>query len=164
MDGCIRNARRGDADVLIQLWQEMMDQHARWDARFRFEEGASREFQRRITGMIRSSRACVVVAEVRGRVIGFATGELTSRPETYPAGRYGFISELFVQEEYRHRGIGTALVQQILEWMRGRGVTVVELLAAERNAGGRAFWERLGFDAFLRLMRADLTQGTQEDT
>ncbi len=163
MEGLIRNARRGDADMLVQLWLEMMDQHALWDARFRFGEGASREFQRRITGMIRSPRACVLVAEVQGRVVGFATGELTSRPETYPDGSYGFISELFVREEYRNRGIGTALVQQVLEWMRKRGVTVVELLAAERNADGRAFWEHLGFEAFLRLMRVDLAPGVRPD-
>jgi GNAT superfamily N-acetyltransferase len=74
------------------------------------------------------------VAEVGGRVIGFATwlgtGDVTE------------IEDLFVDPDWMRRGVGRALVQDLIALARRRGVRRVEVTG---NPHARAFYERVGF-------------------
>ena len=50
-----------------------------------------------------------------------------------------------VAEAYRHRGIGTRLVDACLEALKAEGIHKVALLAFKYNDAGNAFWERQGY-------------------
>jgi ribosomal protein S18 acetylase RimI-like enzyme len=60
-------------------------------------------------------------------------------------GRRGFIHHMAVAEAYRHRGIGTALVDAALSALRTEGIHKVALLVFRYNEAGNAFWEKMGF-------------------
>jgi len=74
------------------------------------------------------------VAEADGRVIGFATwlgtGDVTE------------IEDLFVDPDSMRRGVGRALVQDLVGLARQRGVRRVEVTG---NPHARAFYEAVGF-------------------
>jgi ribosomal protein S18 acetylase RimI-like enzyme len=152
----IREAKRQDCAAVSALWLEMMDLHGAIDGRFRFEPGALREFERHFQATIRCRESRLLVAESDGRIVGYILGELHSRKPIYPAGRYGFISDLSVTADYRRQGIGRALALAVLDWFRLHRVTAVELFAAEANPVSLAFWRSLGFHDFLRMMRHEL--------
>ena len=79
-----------------------------------------------------------VLTDVAGAIIGF--GQLTIWP------RCGEISDLFVRAEYRSQGYGTALIQYMVQAARQmKGVTCVEIGAAESNPRALALYRRLGF-------------------
>lgn len=63
-------------------------------------------------------------------------------------GRRGWIARLVVAAEERGRGIGQALVEELERRFLQSGITRVNLLVLSDNAGGRAFWERLGYPGF----------------
>jgi GNAT superfamily N-acetyltransferase len=65
--------------------------------------------------------------------------------------RDGWIEDCYVQPHARRRGIGSALVQAALEWLRTQHVTRVELAVLVANHEGLTFWERQGF-APVRLL------------
>lgn len=154
----IREARRHDGPAVTSLWKEMMDLHGTLDGRFRFESGASREFEKHFVATIRSRDARVLVAEESSEVVGYILGEIHDRKALYPAGRYGFISDICVSAVYRKRGMGRALVEGLMLWFRNRGITAVELFAADMNPESNAFWRAMGFVDFLRLMRTDISK------
>lgn len=52
----------------------------------------------------------------------------------------------FVREEWRDRGIGSALMAQLEDVSRERGYPVVELLVAQDNERARRLYERLGYE------------------
>jgi ribosomal protein S18 acetylase RimI-like enzyme len=52
----------------------------------------------------------------------------------------GYLSMVIVDPEYRHRGIGTALVEELM----GPGTGITWLLRA-RDPDSVPFWEKLGF-------------------
>lgn len=60
-------------------------------------------------------------------------------------GRRGYISHTAVREDAQRQGIGTALVEAVLEALQDEGIRKVALVVFARNERGNAFWEKLGF-------------------
>jgi ribosomal protein S18 acetylase RimI-like enzyme len=67
-------------------------------------------------------------------------------------GRRGHIHHTAVAPGERGRGLGRALVARAMDALRDEGINKATLVAFADNAGGNAFWEKLGFAA-----RDDLT-------
>jgi GNAT superfamily N-acetyltransferase len=69
-----------------------------------------------------------------------------------------------VHRERRHAGIGTALIEHVLESLASHGVILVEVKTLDRSAGygpyesTRVFWERRGF---VQIDRIDPMPGWQ---
>jgi ribosomal protein S18 acetylase RimI-like enzyme len=56
---------------------------------------------------------------------------------------------MYVADDFRHRGIGQALVRASLEHARSRaGVRLVQLTVTQGNDAARSLYERCGFVAF----------------
>ncbi len=81
------------------------------------------------------------VAEEDGRV----TGELLCHHLRLPSGEGHelLLYSIGVRATHRRRGVGTALVQEMLGWMQGAGVPEVWVLAD--NPGAEAFYADCGF-------------------
>lgn len=60
-------------------------------------------------------------------------------------GRRGYIYHTAVLPEYRNRGIAAALVENVMSEMKVLGINKVALVVFDRNKGGNAFWEKMGF-------------------
>ena len=84
------------------------------------------------------------LADVDGAVVGLA-GLHTSLSLEYdqPAAK---ISALVVDEEWRGRGVGQALVAALEQEARAQGCGLLFLTTNERRADAHAFYARLGFE------------------
>lgn len=60
-------------------------------------------------------------------------------------GRRGYIYHTAVLPEYRNRGIAAKLVENAMSAMKNAGINKVALVVFDRNEGGNAFWEKMGF-------------------
>ena len=79
-------------------------------------------------------RGEVVVAEIGGRIAGFAVVlDLDGMAE---------LDGLFVEPALWRRGIGLALVEDAIHHARSRGLSLMTVVA---NPGAREFYERCGF-------------------
>lgn len=67
-------------------------------------------------------------------------------------GRRGYLYHTAVTPDCRHRGIGSALVQAVLDALAAEGIHKAALVVFSRNQAGNAFWEAQGF-----TVREDLT-------
>lgn len=151
----IREATKNDIANLCALWRKMMMFHENLDGRFRFTKDARQEYSRHIAGALHTRYMHVFVAEVEGEIIGYIYGEVQERRPIFPAGKFGFISDIYVEEEWRRKGVGRRLFYQMRDWMMKERITAIELLAAERNPYSVAFWESLGFVSYLKLLRRE---------
>src|ERR1051325_1852661 len=152
----LRDARRADCAAVAGLWRAMMTFHESLDPRFQFSRNADREFEEHFLASIRSRDSRIVVAEAGSEVVGYILGEIHVRRPLYPVGKYGFISDICVQDEWRRQGIGKSLVIDMMVWFGRKGVTTIELFAADRSPISRAFWQSMGFNDFLHLMRFEI--------
>ena len=105
--------------------------------------------------------AVAVVAELNGRVVGQCT---VSRVGRAPDAENGHVGELgiLVEEAYRGRGVGHALLRTALARSRGR-FEVVRLGVQANNVGARRLYERVGFRRAGTIPRAHRRDGTYVD-
>ena len=86
-----------------------------------------------------------LVAEAGGLVAGYVIA--------HHAADEGEILNLGVALAHRRRGVGRALVEQVLATLAARGVRVVYLEVRESNSGARRLYEALGFGEVARRAR-----------
>ena len=78
--------------------------------------------------------AVFLVYEADGRVVGLVRGNYD--------GSRAMIHELSVHSVYQRRGVGTALVGEIVKRFRERGASTVSATVIEESLG---FWQKVGF-------------------
>ena len=83
--------------------------------------------------------ALVLVAEEKGRVVGFATA---GRPRTPGLGE-GEVETLYVLDDWRDQGLGRGLLQRAAADLAERGCASLFLWVLEQNPS-RFFYERMG--------------------
>jgi GNAT superfamily N-acetyltransferase len=89
------------------------------------------------------------------KVVGFAS--MTIKNNLWRLANLGHIDEMIVDEKHRGSGLGTQLLQEIIEHARRRGCVRVELDSSFHRKMAHAFYERNGFEnrAYLFSKRLD---------
>lgn len=80
------------------------------------------------------SAAIFLVCEMDGKVVGYIRGNYD--------GSRAIIHQLSVHSVYQRRGIGTALVKEIVKRFQERGAPTVSATVTEESLG---FWQKVGF-------------------
>ena len=74
-------------------------------------------------------------------------------------GRRGHVYHMAVAEDFRRRGVGTALLNRCLDALKAEGINKVALLVFKYNDAGNAFWAKQGF-----VVREDVAYRNKELT
>lgn len=149
----IRRATARDIKEILPVWGELAHYHASLDPAFTPSPQWSREYSAYLRTLMGRDDALAVVAREGPEVIGYAVGRITTLPPFFEHRFRGYIHDVFIRESFRRRGVGRRLVEEILEWFRTRGVTLVELTVAANNREAIPFWERLGFLVYMHQMK-----------
>lgn len=143
-DITIRAATLLDAETLIRHRRMMwLDMGRQGEENFAVMEMAAREyFQTALPdgsyrGFVAMNPTNEVVGGV-GVVVSPWPGQLGSR-----LPKRAMILNMYVEREYRRRGIARALMEKAIEWCRENGFSNVGLHASEE---GRPLYEKLGFE------------------
>ena len=97
------------------------------------------DVERRFAALIAREDVVVILA---GEV-GFAY--LTLRPSPYYDGPVAMLEELYVAPSHRGNGLGTTMMQRVLDETRKQGAGEVQINVDEVDADARRFYERHGF-------------------
>jgi GNAT superfamily N-acetyltransferase len=151
----IRAAGVDDIDFLVRHRRMMWwDMGRRNEAELGLMEEAAREYFAVAVGK-GSYRGFLAVA-ARGKVVGGAGIVLSAWPGILGqrSPRRAMILNMYVEREYRRRGIARALMVKMISWCRENGFVSVGLHASDE---GRSLYEQLGFEP-TNEMRLDLRE------
>lgn len=130
----IRKLDERDFDALLSLFERVAGER-RWIGT---EPGFDREqYRSRWPKMLRGEGAGFVWTE-RERIAGYIG--------VYPHEEYGHVIGMLVDERFRGRGIGKALLARAVEWARTQGLAQISLLVFPHNKRALALYRNAGFE------------------
>jgi ribosomal protein S18 acetylase RimI-like enzyme len=140
----LRTAVDSDFKQLEPLWRALYQHQYEHGMLLQLPEGAYDAWLKSMQPFL-GRFANIVVAELDGKLVGFVAGRVRTLPPYFGSATIGAISEVFVSDEYRSRGIGERLLNFGLKWFVDQGVSRVELQVVAGNPGGIKFYRRLGW-------------------
>lgn len=98
----------------------------------------------------RNQNTLILIAELENKPVGYALGRIFQQDETSDngTGLMGLLDELFVDDIARGFGLGQKLIDEIMEWMKKRGVNRVKLHAYSWNKHALKIYEKNGFKEY----------------
>ena len=154
----IRQAIPADVPAVLPMVRRVAALHAEWDAaRYAMEEDPGRLYDGWLRQRAADPRSVFLVAERQGgQLVGFLIGEIEREIPIYRIREYGFIHDLWIDEDYRHEGLGRQLAMLAVERFRAMGVTQVRLHTAAANDAARKLFEQCGFRVSLMEMLCEV--------
>lgn len=107
---------------------------------------------RELPAMLADESYAVFVAEEQSALSGFVEVGIRSYAEGGPDGPAAYIEGIWVEPEWRRRGIAGALLAAAEDWARGRGLDWLGSDALIDNAPSHAWHEAAGFAEVERLV------------
>ena len=125
-----------DCVAVADLLVEQMGEH-----RVHAERSRLREV---VTGVMTDDRhGFMLVAKDDGRVVGVAY--VASILSVEHGGPVGWLEELYVSPDHRGAGIGTALLDAVLNQARERGLVAIDLEVDVEHQRAESLYKRFGF-------------------
>ncbi len=133
----IREASSEDAEALAVIYnQGIVDRIATLETEERTPE------ERRAWLAARGPRHPVLVVEVEGRVVGFGSLNVFNPRQAYD---HVVDFSIYVERAWRGKGVGSRLLQVLIDRARRIGFHKMVLAAFPFNQGGVALYEKFGF-------------------
>ncbi len=140
---------------MVEIWKEFMDLHSDLDPFLERRDNGHEHFKKYLKERIDSDDATVLVATDDDKVIGFSIVYISNHPPVLKVERYGHIDSLAVRSEYRRRGVGTAILDKIHEWLESRSIDRIQLNVLPNNVEASSFWRKKGFRDFTHTLCMD---------
>jgi ribosomal protein S18 acetylase RimI-like enzyme len=141
----IINADESHISEIVGLWIEFMDFHRDCDPLFTRAADAHLRFEEYVKDLMTKDTTQILVAVDRGEVIAYSISWIAERPPVFQDRVLGFISDLGVKSTRRRKGIGTQMLERILNWFESQGIHRIDLRVAAKNRAALSFWHRRGF-------------------
>jgi ribosomal protein S18 acetylase RimI-like enzyme len=154
----IRPAEPDDLPALGRLGGLLMREHFAYDAHRFLPPGEDPEdgYAWFLGTQLKSDHAAVLVAEHESRILGYVYVGVEPLSWRDLRDESGFLHDLVVAPGDRKQGIGTALLEAALAWLRERGQVRVVLWRAEQNTSAQQVFARRGFRRTMVEMTLDL--------
>jgi ribosomal protein S18 acetylase RimI-like enzyme len=132
----LRLAALADLELAVELMREFYQESG-----FTLDTARGREAMRGLIADEALGRLWLI--EDGGAVAGYIA--LTFGWSIEYQGRDAFIDDLYLRSEFRGRGLGTRVMEQVEAEARARGVQALHLEVARDNRAGQALYLRSGF-------------------
>ncbi|GAB2190354.1 GNAT family N-acetyltransferase [Sessilibacter sp. MAH2] len=141
----LRKATLDDSEVLKSLWHKL--DVSLPETPFIANMDYRQEFHEALAEQIESNKATLtLVAAVNELIVGCVCGYVYEKPEAINTP-VGLIHNLWVEPEYRRKGVATQLVQSIEADLINSGAKSFQV-AWRHTDDARRFWQKMGFIAY----------------
>lgn len=155
-DVLIRRAQARDLSELGELGAALMRTHYAFDPLRFLEPGDDHGYARFLGSQIEEDGSVVFVAERQRRIVGYVYAAIEPLSWKELRDECGFIHDLLVADVARRAGIGEALLEEAIEWLREQGLPRVVLGTAAQNETARRLFDRRGFRPTMIEMTLEL--------
>jgi ribosomal protein S18 acetylase RimI-like enzyme len=158
----LRRAAPEDLPSLTEIHAQVQELHrrARPD---HFREVETSVLEARLRELLTHPDTSVWVAELSGAVVGYLVSiwQLRAANSFCVEQRWCLLDQVGVHEDFRSRGIGSALLRAAIDEARSAGIEQIELSSWAFNRAAHRAFERAGF--IPKTLRFELRDGSARD-
>ncbi|MGD0465030.1 MAG: GNAT family N-acetyltransferase [Tepidisphaeraceae bacterium] len=142
----IRPANAEDVSAVLPMVAKTCALHETWDpAKYGFLPNPHERYRRWLTQRVSDPRSVFIVAQREQRIVAFLIGTVEAEIPIYRVKEFGFVHDLWVEEEYRNEGIARQMVMLAIERFKALSVSQVRLDTAAANEPARKLFASCGF-------------------
>jgi GNAT superfamily N-acetyltransferase len=145
----VRAATTADLPLLRRFQQAIVAAERPFDPTL--QRGEVRYYD--LDALLNRPDACLLVAVDGDQVIGSGYARLAAAEPFLQHANYAHLGFMYVEPDYRGRGINAQIIEALKLWAATQGVTELRLRVYALNAPARQAYERFGFSAHLLEMR-----------
>lgn len=152
----IRKAKLKDIKQVTSYGVSLLKQHYDLDSYFAPAKNVHQVYEKFFKSCIRAKNRILLVAEENKKIVGYAVGELGSRPPVFKIRKFGFISDIFVEEKFRKLGIAKHFLQGLKKWFKSKNLKYIELTVHVKNEIAKKAWAKYGLEDYIIKKRATM--------
>jgi ribosomal protein S18 acetylase RimI-like enzyme len=141
----IRPAEPDDITTLVRLNAALFDEDAGQRDPFTNLNWPNEQGNEHFTERVTDDHSRCLLVETTDQVIGYLAGYLNEKTELRPV-RVAKLESMYVEKDYRSRGVGKSVATDFLEWASTRGATRASVSVFAANDRAIEFYQRLGFE------------------
>ena len=145
----IREATAADLPALLAFEQGVVEAERPYDSSIK--PGSVHYYD--IAKLVAQSESFVVVAENSGQLVGTGHATLKRSLEHVEHDRHAYLGLMYVKPSYRGQGVVQRIIEELLTWARGEGITDFFLDVYPGNEPAVRAYERFGFRAHMLEMK-----------
>lgn len=123
----IREFREDDAPIVRDMMTRLAKQRQESTHDLVLKSEYARFFSAYMLGLLKNPDAVVKVAEDQGKVVGYAIATRGREPQYYKYSQVARLSDVFVLESHRNKGIARQLLSAIEEWAQQAKLQALEV-------------------------------------
>ena len=139
----IRVASKDDLELLQKLNNELFLDNQKYDSDLDLDWPLSDMGNKYFSEFLENPDACIFIAEIENKPVGYILAEV--REIEYRKGKYAFLENMGVIQEYRNKGIGSRLIDELIKWAKDREVKKVYVTSYLKNEGATEFYRKSRF-------------------
>ncbi|PIN76839.1 hypothetical protein COV17_00755 [Candidatus Woesearchaeota archaeon CG10_big_fil_rev_8_21_14_0_10_36_11] len=157
----IRKASLNNFSIIISLWKEFMKNHDEivikknktlkdYIAR---KKAAQNNYKKFVEEHIKSGIGVVYIAEINDSPVGFTLTYIKDEIPIFKIEKIGYVSDLFVKEEFRGMGISSKLMEKSIQWLTKKNIRHVSLGLYSDNEIAHTIYKKWDFFDYKIEMR-----------
>ncbi len=150
-----RPATPDDLPVLARLYRELEVEQTALRPMWRLADGLAEPVEETLAAIVGSADPLLYVGLVDHVAVGFVWATVDDLLPQAGGLQVGTVRLIFTEPPARGVGVGEAMMAQVLEELRGRGVTMFDAKVSPGHRHAKNFFEAHGFSARLIVMHHD---------
>jgi GNAT superfamily N-acetyltransferase len=145
----LRPATLDDLETLFEFEQGVISAERPFDATLKPEKINYYD----LSALIQSSDSEVIIALDGSQIIGSGYARIKLGKSYVQFEEYAYLGFMFVRPEYRGKGIIGTIMEGLMDWVKSRGISEVQLEVYNDNQAAVRAYEKFGFEKQLVRMR-----------
>ncbi len=137
----IRSATEHDIDSLLLFEQGVVGEERPLNDSLK--EGEVHYYD--VAELVASEASMVLVAEVAGELVGTGHATIKKSLDYLEHDQHAYFGLMYVDPGFRRRGIIQSIIEELIVWSRGQGVSDYYLDVYSQNGPAIKAYEKLGF-------------------
>lgn len=149
----LRKATLKDVKIIDNFQYKVIEFERQFDPLISKSKDARFYPIKEVKKMLRSKNNLFLLAEIDNKPVGMGFIEIKKKDSNWCIhNKLAHIGLMFVEKEYRRKGIGQQIIQELIKWANKNKIKYIKLAVYTQNQNAIEAYKKVGFKESLKRM------------